>query len=325
MKILITGAGGFVGAHLIEALRERFGAAAEICATTRKSKTKLGDQMVQRLDVTDRQRVELYFRETKPTHVIHLAGLTTVEEAQMDIRAAWRVHVFGTLNIARAILHYVPDCFLVHVSSGQVYGTGVSGFPVDEKGVLAPANEYGVTKAAAELALGALCNDGLRVIRIRPFNHTGPGQSHRFAVPGFARQIVHIERGLQSPVLKVGNLDTERDFLDVRDVVRAYATIVARANELSSCAVLNIASGTSIQMGELLRKLLLQSTMKITVEIDQNRTRQGDNHYSVGSPLLARKLLDWIPKYSIDETIFDVLQHERFGAASDFVCATPIR
>ena len=113
-----------------------------------------------------------------------------------------------------------PDCWLLNAGSGLVYGESAKpGLPLDESALLAPIDEYAVTKAAADLALGALARRGLKCIRFRPFNHTGAGQAGAFVIPAFAMQIAQIEAGLAEPVIHVGNLDAERDFLDVRDVV----------------------------------------------------------------------------------------------------------
>ena len=155
--------------------------------------------------------------------MVHLAAIPTIAGAVADPAAAWRVNVMGTLDLARAIHQYAPECTLIFAGSAEAYGaTARQGVPLKETDPLQPLNEYAATKAAADLALGALAANGLRVIRFRPFNHTGPGQTDEFVVPAFASQIARIEKGAQPPVMMVGNLDAQRDFLDVRDVVDAY-------------------------------------------------------------------------------------------------------
>src|SRR5262249_19286486 len=140
-----------------------------------------------------------------------------------DEGQAWEVNLHGTLHLARAILRHVPDCQMLFASSADAYGWSFqSGTALAENAPLAPRNTYAATKAAADLALGSMTEQGLRCVRLRPVNHTGPGQSDQFVVAAFARQIARVATGLQPPLLEVGNLDAWRDFLDVRDVCAAY-------------------------------------------------------------------------------------------------------
>jgi GDP-4-dehydro-6-deoxy-D-mannose reductase len=316
LKILITGAGGFVGFYLVDAVRRRF-ADAEIYATTLRPRTRSDGLRLEKLDVADSAAVMAAIGSFRPTHVVHLAALTTLAAAEADYRVTWQLHLFGTLNIANAILALVPNCSLLFVGSGEVYGASAqSGLPLDETAVLAPMSEYAATKAAADLALGAMARKGLRSIRLRPFNHTGCGQSDRFAIPSFAKQIADIELGLAPPVLKVGSLDAERDFLDVRDVVDAYISAIARSSDLPAGIILNIASGMSVRIGELLAKLLALSSLPIRVEQDSARMRPNDISRYVGNALLARQLLDWSPRYQIDEMLRSVLESFRVETRS---------
>jgi GDP-4-dehydro-6-deoxy-D-mannose reductase len=191
---------------------------------------------------------------------VHLAGIAAVGVAVKDPARTWAVNLHGTLNLAEAILAHVPDCRLIFVSSAEVYGGSFkAGAALDESAALAPMNLYAATKAAAELALGAMAGNGLRLLRLRPFNHTGPGQAEAFVVPAFAGQIARIEAGLAPPVIKVGALRPARDFMDVRDVCAAYAACVREADALPENAVLNIASGRAVKIGDILRMLLAQA------------------------------------------------------------------
>ena len=167
------------------------------------------------------------------------------------------MHLHGTLNLAREILRRAPDCWLIHVGSGLVYGESAkAGRALDENALLAPIDEYSATKAAADLALGALSRARLKCIRLRPFNHIGPGQSEAFVVPAFAMQIARIEAGLAPPVIRVGNLDAQRDFLDVRDVANAYALVMKNLERMGSGTVLNIASGIPRRISDILASLV---------------------------------------------------------------------
>jgi GDP-4-dehydro-6-deoxy-D-mannose reductase len=266
----------------------------------------------EQLDVTDATAVTAAIDGFRPTHVVHLAALTTLAAAEDDTHATWQLHLFGTLNIANAILTLVPDCTLLFIGSGEIYGASAqSGSPLDEATVLAPMSEYAATKAAADLALGAMVRKGLRSIRLRPFNHSGWGQSARFVIPSFAKQIADIESGEASPVLKVGNLDAERDFLDVRDVVDAYTSAIAMSDSLAPGIILNIASGVPIRIHELLDKLLSLSKYSIRVEQDSARMRVNDVPRYIGDSSRAKQLLSWSPRFQVEDMLGEVLDYFR--------------
>jgi GDP-4-dehydro-6-deoxy-D-mannose reductase len=307
LRVMVTGAGGFVGRHLIEGLKSRF-LGAEIFATVRHSRPDSHEFESEQLDVTSAGDVHAMISDVRPSHLVHLAGLTTLAEAEASYTATWQLHLFGVLNVANAILAHASQCVFLSAGSGEVYGaTARSGMPLNEGAILSPLNEYAVTKAAADLALGALTNRGLRSIRFRPFNHTGPGQSERFAIPSFAKQIVDIERGLREPIIKVGNLEAERDFLDVRDVVGAYLAGIAKSDNLPPDALFNVASGVPLRIRDILDKLLALSDKAISVERDVERMRANDVPRYVGDAALARGLLGWSPQYEISETLECIL------------------
>jgi GDP-4-dehydro-6-deoxy-D-mannose reductase len=219
------------------------------------------------------------------------------------------VHLQGARNLGRAILAHAPTCWLFQVSSGLVYGASArSGEPVDERTTLAPLDEYSASKAAADLALGALVPAGLKCVRFRPFNHTGRGQSEDFVIPAFAMQVARIEAGLAPPTLKVGNLDAERDILDVADVVDAYALALYAADEFEPGEILNIAAGRTNRIGDMLTELLTFSRREITVERDPLRYRRGDLAVLVGDSSRLRAKLGWAPRRALHETLLDVLE-----------------
>ncbi len=196
---------------------------------------------------------------------------------------------------------------MLAVGSGEMYGSSaLSGMPLDEQTVLAPVSEYAASKAAADLAIGALTRKGLRAVRLRPFNHSGPGQSDRFALPAFARQIAAIELGGADPVIKVGNLEAERDIVDVRDVVEAYITVIEGSDKLPSNAVFNIASGKSVRIGDLLDLMLSFASKKIRIEPDPGRMRAIEIPRYVGNANLAREVLGWKPEFTISRTLRDM-------------------
>ena len=307
MRVLLTGASGFVGPYVAEALT-RIDSSAEIIATGREAgrHPRLGD--VQALDVTHREAVKEAIARHRPTHVVNLAGHAATALANADALQTWRIHVDGVLALGRAILESDPGCALVHVGSGLVYGaTAARVSPLTEDAVLDPLDEYAATKAAADMALGALARRGLRCVRLRPFNHTGPGQSTDFAIPAFAMQIARIEAGLAPPTVLVGNLEAERDFLDVRDVAAAYALVAARSATLPPGAIFNVASGIPRRMSSLLESLIGLSRTPIRIEQDPQRMRPSEVPSIVGDASRAQALLGWTPRNDLADTLRDVL------------------
>jgi GDP-4-dehydro-6-deoxy-D-mannose reductase len=300
-RILVTGAHGFVGPHLIAALTAEF-PAAEIRAAT--------------ADVTDMTSVSDEVRSFVPEICFHLAAVSAVPQANRDPLGAWRVNLHGTLHLAAALQSHAPDCTLIFASSAEAYGLSFnSGGPVTEAAALAPASTYGATKAAADLALGALAQAGLRVIRVRPFNHIGRGQSDNFVVASFARQIALIEAGAQAPALSVGNLKAARDFLDVRDVCAAYVACCIRARELPRDAIINIASGHARRIGDVLQTLLGLTPVSVEVVADPARMRVSDIPVAAGNNELAGRLLGWKPSIAWSDTLSEVLDDWRVRVA----------
>jgi nucleoside-diphosphate-sugar epimerase len=302
-RILMTGASGFVGRHLIPVLVASF-PGVEIFA--------------KRIDVTDRDAVSQAVRDARPDGCIHLAAITSVMGAKRDQTQAWRVNLAGTINLAHAVVAHAPDCHLLFASSAEIYGRSFqSGRPLDETALLAPMNSYAATKAAADLALGAMANDGLRVVRLRLFSHTGTGQSETFVVPAFARQIARIEAGRQAPPLRVGNLDSLRDFLDVRDVCSAYVACLRSAAELTPGTIINIASHVPRRIGGILNELLDIAGFRIEVRTDHELLRSSEIISASGDARLARELLGWTPKISWKQTLADVLSDWRERAVDE--------
>jgi GDP-4-dehydro-6-deoxy-D-mannose reductase len=308
MRVLITGAGGFVGAYAVKALRSVCGADTEIIATSKDAERRKEIGPIETLDVTDKAAVDAAIACYDPSHILNLAGIALPVAASSDPEGAWKLHVHGAINIARSILKNARDCLMIHVGSGLVYGDSAkSGLPLNENALLAPIDEYAVTKAAADLALGALSRQGLKCVRLRPFNHTGPGQSEAFVIPDFAMQIARIEAGLAPPIIQVGNLDAERDFSDVRDVARAYALAVRHGAAMEPNCIFNIASGVPRRVGAVLDQLLRLSEVRIAVERDAGRLRRSDLPCIVGDAGLARSRLGWQTEYSFEETLSSTL------------------
>jgi len=301
-RILLTGAAGFVAGHLIPRLRTAFPEAElTLCG--------LGAVTV---DVTDADAVQALVREVRPDACVHLAAVSTVLAARQDPGLAWRVNLHGSLALAAALLAHARDCVLLYVSSGEIYGHSFrAGIALDETAAPAPMNAYAATKAAADLALGAMAGEGLRVIRLRPFNHTGPGQSADFVVPAFARQVARIEAGLQPPAMHVGALDPQRDFLDVRDVCTAYVACLEQADRIAPGTIFNIASGTPRRIGEVLRQLFDIAGVTATLQTGEALLRPVEIPIAAGNAGAARAALGWHAAIPWEQTLREVLQDWR--------------
>ncbi len=302
-RVLVTGSTGFVGRHLLPILQTALPEAAIIPA---------------RMQLTEPDAVLAEVAAVQPDACIHLAAISAVAQARSDMDAAWRVNLHGTLSLAQALIRAAPGCTLVYASTADAYGRSfASGLPLDEAAALAPVNIYGATKAAADLALGVMAQEGLHVIRMRPFNHTGPGQTANFVVSAFARQVARVAAGLQQPVLQVGALEPRRDFLDVRDVCRAYAGCLLQRDTLPSGTIINLASGTSRRVGDVLAELMEIAGVQATIQTDAARLRPSDIPLASGDASAAHRVLGWRPQIPWRTTLTDLLADWRVRAAAE--------
>ncbi|MEO6376630.1 MAG: GDP-mannose 4,6-dehydratase [Caulobacteraceae bacterium] len=315
-RILITGGTGFVGAWLVPALRARFGGGLDVVVGAPNGGLAPDAELV-RLDLLDRDSVAAAVRQVRPTACIHLAGVTHVVGSAKAPGATWGLNLRGTMQLAETLVDETPECRLVHVSSGEVYGlTANRRERLDEDAPLAPANIYAVTKAAADLAIGEMALRGLRAVRFRPFNHTGPGQSPDFVVPGIAAQVARAEAAAAPAVIRIGATDRARDFMDVRDVCAAYVAAVERFDDLPNGVAMNLASGQARTIQSVLDDLLAQAGRPIEVKVDETRIRPNDVARICGDAGLAKRLLDWSPTTPWGDTLTAVLGHWRAKVAA---------
>jgi GDP-4-dehydro-6-deoxy-D-mannose reductase len=221
-----------------------------------------------------------------------------------------RVNVLGTVAVLEAVRAHAPGARVVVASSAEVYGAvRAAGSAVPETAPLAPVSPYGASKVAAETAaLQFHRAHGLDVVVARAFNAVGPGQSTDFALPGFAAQLAAIARGAGPPVLRVGNLDAERDLTDVRDVARAYALLVERGEPGS---VYNVCSGGAVSIRAALDALIRASGLEVRVEVDPMRLRPADAPRLVGDPAKLAAATGWRPEVPLERTLADLLDAAR--------------
>ena len=319
-RIVITGAGGFVGRWLVREFKSRDRSDLELHGMEghgfeRHASIKAETDFFHSADLLDQASIESVVAEVKPHVVIHLAAQAHVQHSHKSPHLTFDVNVIGTRNIAEAVKKFAPECLFVFISSSEVYGGTFKTHagPLDETALLDPRSPYALSKAAADLLIGQMAYDGLRAVRVRPFNHTGPGQDPAFVIPGFARQIAQIEAGLQSPIVEVGNLEASRDFLDVRDVVRAYADIALKPEAMSSGDIINLASGTARKIGDTLKALLALSSVPITIKQDAERMRPNDLPVTCGTSEKAKRLLTWAPRIEWQKTLQDILDDQRLS------------
>ncbi len=301
MRALVTGGTGFVGTYLTQALRAQ-GDDAFVCAGP-------GDTRAFPLDLADVATIRAALDLAQPDVVFHLAAQTFVPESFDAPQATYDTNVIGTANVARAIREYAESeqmPRLLFTSSAEVYGKQPeAAFPLHETAVLRPANPYAASKAAAEmLLLGEGFSFGLDVVIARSFNHIGPGQSDRFVVSNFAKQLANIADGAEA-VLYVGNLEARRDFLDVRDVVRAY---IALANDGLAGEVYNVCSGIAYPIRDALRELIIAAHVPVEVRDDPARMRPSDTPVFVGDNTKLRAATGWDPQISFRTSIRDVYE-----------------
>jgi GDP-4-dehydro-6-deoxy-D-mannose reductase len=312
-RVLITGGGGFVGHWLRRALLPVLSADASLLSMgTRAGEINTCGTLESSaiLDIRDEHAVDTLIATFNPTAIIHLAAISDVQEAKRAPRMTWEVNFCGTLNLAYSVLRHSPKARFIFVSSSEVYGDAFKSWnrPIDENARLEPTNPYATSKAAADLLMGQLAREGLKVMRFRPFNHTGPGQTDRFVIPAFATQIARIKSGLQEPILHVGNLDARRDFLDVRDVVDAYVLALALPEEQwEAGAILNLASGIPRRIGDILDELIALAGISIRLEQDPARMRANDTLLAIGDATAARRTLGWAPRVPWEITLRDLV------------------
>jgi len=311
-RILVTGASGFVGRHLLRAIAESrpdWAVTGWYLGEEPKSPPNVRWTAV---DLQSPAAVSACVSDAAPTQVVHLAAAADVGGSFTNARQTWSINVMGTLNLLEATLKNAPDANLLLVSSSEVYGDSFNaGVPLDESAPLSPQNPYAASKAAAELLARTYIKRGLKLAIARPFNHIGPGQSEHFAISAFARQLARIESGLQAPELRVGNLDAQRDFTDVRDIVRGYIALVAMGDEWQSGLTVNLCSGTSRRIGDVLEELIGLSGIDVKILPDPARLRSADIPLAVGTADTARELVGWQPVIPWKNTLRSVIDDWR--------------
>jgi GDP-4-dehydro-6-deoxy-D-mannose reductase len=311
--ILLTGGAGFVGRVLAPRLRARFPDSRVVAAGL--ASPAGDDPHAVSFDLQDPASIEGVIASVRPRALVHLAAMTHVGEAQSRSDEVWRINALGSAHLAEAVLRLAPDCRFLHISSGDVYGvTANARERLTEDDTPRPANVYAVTKLAAEYALQEAQLRGLRLVRARPFNHTGPTQEPRFVVPRIVTQVAEIALGRREPVLRLGALDRSRDFLHVADVCDAYCEMLAKFDAIEPAGVLNIASGQPRTIQSVVDDVLELAGVDCEIVSEPSALRPYDVVQMCGDASRARSLLGWTPKIGWRELLQEMLAlHMRQG------------
>ncbi len=321
MRILITGLSGFAGRHLIEFL-----ASGEIheflgidlaCSA---GNLKIGDSKLieEKADLLDRSKVEKIISEFKPQHIYHLAAQSSVSRSWKDPINTFGINVFGGINILESAKSSAPGARILVICTAEEYGEIEDGRAIKETDKIYPENPYAISKSAMDFTSMVYQRAyGLNIMVSRSFNHIGPGQSEGFVCSDFARQIALIEAGKQEPEVMVGNLDSERDFLDVRDVARAYWHIM---NKGQAGQAYNVCSGKPVKISRLLEILLSLSRVSgIKVKKDMDKFRPIDIQTVFGDNTRLVSGTGWKAEYSLKRSLKDALDYWRAKVADPSV------
>lgn len=291
MKILVTGSSGFVGRHLVKYL-----------------KTKKHQVIPLDVDLLNATAVESSLSKINPDGVIHLAAIAAVGESLTSPAKILRNNIFAQLNLLEALKRKKSSARILIIGSADEYGQ-TSDKPIDENFPLLPTSPYAVSKVAQDfLGLQYHLSYGLNIIRVRPFNHIGEGQSTGFVVPDFAKQIVEIEMSGKPGNILVGNLNAQRDFTDVLDMINAYELALIKGKPPE---VYNLGSGRSIVIKDLLNILISLSSAKIAIKADPSRFRPADQPKLVCNSEKFHLLTGWQAKIPLETTLKRVLEYFR--------------
>jgi GDP-4-dehydro-6-deoxy-D-mannose reductase len=311
-NILITGAGGFVGTYLIKELQQN--PDNKIFACVYKSTSDITallptDQILEG-DLTSYDFTLDLVKRSAPSVIFHLAALSVVGNSPENAIKILNNNTAISYNVFEAVKNAAPTCRVVAICSANVYGAVKdTSHPLDEYTPMRPLNPYAISKVTQEmLALQYHLAYGLNTIILRPFNHTGPGQTTDFVIPRLAQQFASIEKGQQPPLIEVGNLDSVRDFTDVRDMVKGY--VLASQSGVSG-ETYNLGSGHGYSIREILDILQELSSVKVEIKVNENLVRSADVPVLIASADKFKSATGWSPSISLKTTILDILNYYR--------------
>ena len=314
--VLVTGAAGFVGGHLLESLNRQHSSRRIVGwrrpsgkgAAARPSSARATAEAVewQEVDVLDRAAVERAVAELRPVEVYHCAGVANVVGSWDNVVATLETNVIGTEHLLETLRRSPHHVRVLVPGSALVYRAKDDA--LSEGDPIAPLSPYGLSKLAQEMVGARFACEGVAVVLTRSFTHIGPGQEPSYAASSFAHQVARIEAGQAEPVIRVGFLDARRDLLDVRDTVLAYQALMARGR---SGTIYNVCSGRAYQIRDVLVGLLEQARVPIEVLLDTDRLRPTDYPVLLGDRTRITADVGWEPQIALSETLRDILSYWR--------------
>lgn len=314
-RVLVTGAGGFVGTHLVRALVERGAAALGLGnddPLQPPNPSLAGDW---RADLRDLDAVTVAIEAARPDAVIHLAAQSSAGHSFDHPTETMHVNALGTWVVLEGVRRASPAARVLVVGTGEIYGPQPEGSRVGEDAPFRPVSPYALSKAIADRLCEIMSDSyGLSIVRTRSFGHAGPGQRTQFVLPAVAEQIAAVESGSAEAVLKVGNLDVIRDMSDVRDIVGAYVGLLERGRPGEAY---NVCRGVGVRLSELVRRMVDMARVPIRIEVDAARFRPADVPYLVGDPTRLASAIGWEGRIPLDQTLSDVLDEWRDKARTD--------
>lgn len=311
MKALVTGATGFIGAHLSSLLHEEglevYGThygPNKLAVSNTFSAIKLFE-----CDIRDEKAIDSLLSTVRPQRIYHLAAQSLPTVSWKDPVATTQINIIGTINVFESVIRHGLDTKILVACSSAEYGLSIeSGVPVKEEHPLKPLHPYGVSKVAQDmLAYQYFANFSIPTVRIRIFNTTGPGKTDDVC-SDFAKRIVDVEKGLSPPSIKVGNLSSKRDITDVRDTIKGLYLAVEKG---TMGEVYNLSRGEAFQISSILDILLSYSKERIEVQVDQDLIRPSDEPIIVGDSTKLREHTGWKPSISIEQTLEDIINYWR--------------
>ena len=314
-KVFITGASGFAGSHLVDYLisQKKYELYGTYLTERSLINIKQNSNKINlfQLDLQDQNKTLEIIQKIKPDSICHLAAFASVGQSLENLKELIINNITAELNLLEAIKKSdFKDIKTLIVTSADIYGkVSVKDIPIDEETPLNPTSGYAVSKIAQDyLALQYYTTYDIPIVRVRPFNHFGPRQSSGFVIADFAKKIVEIENGLIPPILNVGNLDSRRDFTDVRDMVRGYQMLLEKG--LPGEAY-NIGSGRSYKISEILNILISNAKLPISINVDSSLFRQGEAQDRVCDSTKFKRLTGWESLISLSKSLKDTLDYWR--------------
>jgi len=309
MRALITGIGGFVGRHLLQHLQQE---GDDVSGIARSSDVAglAPDVRVSQADLTNRAAVERFVRETQPEAVYHLAAQSSPAESLHDPWGTLGNNLLSQMTLLEALLSAGLRPRVLIVGSSDEYGpVRPEDVPTHEDVPLRPATPYAVSKVGQDvMGFQYFAQHGLPTVRVRPFNHTGPGHDARFVVPSFARQLAEIEAGLREPVLRVGNLEAARDFTDARDMVRAYRLALVQGVPGD---VYNLGRGRSVRIADAVAEMVGLCRVRVEIRVEPSLFRSTDVPRQEADTRKFTDLTGWEPRIAWHTTLSDTLEYWR--------------